>query len=188
MMLGSIQIKKRALLFIITTIALMVVLLSGSLVTLTQEESEEKIQQVSELLRDITVWKIFFNNFQIALLMFIPVFGTFIGGYIIYSTGTVFAAYSVQSSIPAVYLVGLSLLSPYGILEFLGYGLAMSEGFLIIYSAFKKKLGSEAKALPLIILAVAGLLLTAAALEMLTIEIYSQAPSSLWSINPSRSP
>jgi len=173
MMLGSVQIEKRVLLFVITTIALITILFYGSSVTLTQEESEEKIQQVSELLRDISVWKIFLNNFQIALLMFIPVFGTFIGGYVIYSTGTVFAAYSVQSGIPAVYLVGLTLLSPYGILEFLGYGLAMSEGFLIVYSAFKKKLRSEAKALPLMILVVAGLLLTAAAIEMSMIELYS---------------
>ncbi|MEM2328694.1 MAG: hypothetical protein QXE17_00720 [Nitrososphaerota archaeon] len=172
MMIGSITIKRRTILVAITTIALMIILLLGSFATLTREESEEVIQQVNELLRDIDVWKIFFNNFQIALLMFIPAVGTFIGGYIIYSTGIVFAAYSLQSSIPSIYLVGFAILSPYGILEFLGYGLATSEGLLIIYAAFKKRLRSEVKALPLIILAVAGLLLTAAALEMLMVELY----------------
>ncbi|MEM1666497.1 MAG: hypothetical protein QXW12_04050 [Nitrososphaerota archaeon] len=171
-MTGSITIKRRTILVAITTIALMIILLLGSFATLTREESEEVIQQVNELLRDIDVWKIFFNNFQIALLMFIPAVGTFIGGYIIYSTGIVFAAYSLQSSIPSIYLVGFAILSPYGILEFLGYGLATSEGLLIIYAAFKKRLRSEVKALPLIILAVAGLLLTAAALEMLMVELY----------------
>ncbi len=161
------------LLVTVSTILLVIVLLSGSLVTLSQEESEERIQQISELLRDINVWKIFFNNFQIALLMLIPALGILAGGYIIYSTGTVFAAYSAQSGIPSVYLAGLAVLSPYGILEFLGYGLAMSEGLLIIYASFKKRLRSEVKVLPLIILAMAGLLLTAAALEMLMIELYS---------------
>lgn len=156
---------------VVVTIALATILLFGSSATLTQEESEDIIQQVSELFRDIDVWKIFFNNFQIALLMFIPALGTFIGGYIIYSTGLVFAAYSVQSGIPAIFLVGFALLSPYGILEFLAYGLATSEGLLIIYAAFKKRLRSEVKVLPLAILAVAGLLLTAAALEMLMIKM-----------------
>ncbi|MCS7135860.1 MAG: stage II sporulation protein M [Nitrososphaerota archaeon] len=170
MTLGSIPIRRRLLFVIVTTLALVIVLLSGSSVTLSQEESEEIIKQVSELFRDIDVWKIFLNNFQIALLMFIPAVGTFIGGYIVYSTGIVFAAYSVQSSIPSIYLAGLAVLSPYGVLEFLGYGLATSEGLLIIYAAFKKRLRSEVKKLPLIILAVAGLLLTAAALEMLMIE------------------
>ncbi|MEM2910220.1 MAG: hypothetical protein QXO01_04050 [Nitrososphaerota archaeon] len=170
-MIGSISIKKRLLLVAASTLTLVLVLLYGSLATLSPEESGEIIQQVNELLRDINVWKIFLNNFQIALLMFIPAFGTFIGGYIIYSTGMVFAAYSTQLNIPAIYFIGLAMLSPYGVLEFLGYGLATSEGVLLIYSALKKKLRSEAKALPLIILAVAGLLLIAAALEMLTIEL-----------------
>ncbi|PUA34094.1 MAG: hypothetical protein B9J98_01560 [Candidatus Terraquivivens tikiterensis] len=172
-MIGPIPIKKRLMLVAATTLGLILVLLFGSLTTLSPGESEEIIRQVSELFRDINAWKIFFNNFQIALLMFIPALGMLFGGYAIYSTGLVFAAYSVQSNIPSTYLVGVAVLSPYGILEFLGYGLATSEGVLIIYSAIKRKLRSEVKALPFIVLAVAGLLMVAAALEMLTIELYA---------------
>lgn len=168
---GAISIEKRLLLMLVSMISLYAILFYGSMAILTQAETQQILGMIEELLRDISVWKIFLNNFQISLFMLVPFIGTVGGGYIIYSTGTVFAAYSQYYGIPSIYLVGSAILSPYGILEFISYGLATSEGIILVYSIVKKRFRRELLMLPVVIAAMAGMLLVAAAVEMMLLGI-----------------
>lgn len=170
---GVISIRKRILLMLSFMVILYIILFLGSMSTLTEVEIQQIMDKVEELLRDISAWKIFLNNFQISLIMLVPLLGTVLGGFIIYSTGMVFAAYSQQFGLSSIELVLFTILSPYGLLEFIGYGLATSEGIVLIYSLIKRKFRKELPSLLIIVIFIAGVLLIAAAIEMLFIETFA---------------
>ena len=84
-------------------------------------------------IKGINQYDIFANNFKVALGMFIPGFGVALGGSSAFSTGLVFNAIAQAS--PAISNISplIVFLTPFGILEIIAYGIAISRSGILSY-------------------------------------------------------
>ena len=127
----------RIILLICTIGVFIISFFIGSTIPLDTDYAEELEKQFMEKIQGIDEIGIFYNNFLISLGMFIPVIGFFFGLYSGLSTGLVLNAISIVNDIE---IVSLSVfLTPFGILELVAYGIAMSRSFLLSYDLIKKK-------------------------------------------------
>ena len=112
---------------------------AGAAIQMTTQEASELTTGFESQVADIGTWGLFYNNLKAALAMFVPGIGVIIGAYTAVSTGTIFAA--LGTSYPE--LEGVSplalLATPFGILEILAYGLAMSRSWMLVYQLVAKK-------------------------------------------------
>jgi len=111
---------------------------AGASIQMTAQEASELTNEFEGQVADIGTLGLFYNNLKVALAMFVPGIGVIIGAYTAVSTGTVFAA--VATSYPELQGVSpLALLTtPFGILEILAYGLAMSRSWMVVYQLIAK--------------------------------------------------
>ncbi len=152
---------------------LIVVLALSSLIPMSNEEAQSILRQLEELFgEDITFMDIWVNNLFIALLMHIPFIGPGIGGFAIIQTGRVFGALAAQTGISSILFIFLAILAIYGLIEFIAYGVAFTEGILLSYSIVKRSLRSEIAWIPVSLGISIGLLLAAALLEALLIQVF----------------
>jgi uncharacterized membrane protein SpoIIM required for sporulation len=88
-------------------------------------------------IKGINQYGIFANNFKVALGMFIPGFGIALGGFSAFSTGLVFNAIAQTS--PAISSISplIVFLTPFGILEIIAYGIAISRSSILSYQLIK---------------------------------------------------
>jgi uncharacterized membrane protein SpoIIM required for sporulation len=88
-------------------------------------------------IKGINQYGIFANNFKVALGMFIPGFGIALGGFSAFSTGLVFNAIAHTS--PALSNISplIVFLTPFGILEIIAYGIAISRSGILSYQLIK---------------------------------------------------
>ena len=88
-------------------------------------------------IKGINQYGIFANNFKVALGMFIPGFGIALGGFSAFSTGLVFNAIAQTS--PALSNISplIVFLTPFGILEIIAYGIAISRSGILSYQLIK---------------------------------------------------
>ena len=155
----------RILFTIFATIILFIILGIGSAMPLSGEEAKQLMEQFEDVMKDLSTFRIFINNFTVALLSFIPFIGVGIMGFVIFQTGKFLGYISTQSGIHPALLILSTIITVYGLIEFLGYGVAVSEGIIFSYSIIKKSFRSEIKWLLISIAVSAALLLAAAALE-----------------------
>jgi len=168
----------RILFAILATIILFIILGVGSSIPLSGEEARQFMKQFEDLTENLSTLRIFMNNFMIALLSFIPFIGVGITGYVIFQTGKFLGYISIKSGIhPAIFIL-LSIMMVYGLMEFLGYGVAASEGIILSYSLIKRRVRREVKWLLISIGVSAALLLAAAALENFLVSAFKEAISS----------
>ncbi|MDN5845051.1 MAG: stage II sporulation protein M [Candidatus Nitrosocosmicus sp.] len=132
----------------------------------SKELSKNFIEQIS----DIDEFGIFLNNLKIALVMFIPVIGLVMGTISGFSTGLVFN--SIMNLSGVTYSNPLVIfLTPFGILELVSYGLAISRGCILFFELLKKKFTKKSLFYLLIEVAlVSGMLLVGAIIEWMMIE------------------
>ena len=169
----------RLLFAILATITLFIILGIGSSMPLSGEEVRQFMEQFEDLTKDLTALKIFVNNFTIASLSFIPFIGAGIMGFVIFQTGKFLGYISAQSGMHPALLILFSVMTVYGFMEFLGYGVAVSEGIILSYSIIKKNFRSEIRWLLISMGVSAALLLAAAALESFLINVFEELiPSS----------
>ena len=161
----------RIIFIILTTILLFIILGIGSAMPLSREEAKQLMEQFKDLMKDLSMFKIFINNFTVALLSFIPFIGVGIMGIIIFQTGKFLGYVSTQSGIHPALLILFTILTVYGLIEFLGYGVAVSESIIFSYSIVKRSFRSEVKWLLISMAISAALLLTAAALESYLVNV-----------------
>jgi hypothetical protein len=82
---------------------------------------------------------IFLNNIEVALAMFVPGAGVGIGVFSGVSTGMVFNAFALISpELAAMHPISV-LATPFGILEVLAYGLAISRSGMLVAQLVKKE-------------------------------------------------
>ena len=90
-------------------------------------------------IKDIDQTGIFINNAKIGLGMFVPLLGVGLGIFSGFSTGMVFNAIAATSAnlndIPPL----LILITPFGLMEIVAYGLAISRSGMLFYSLLKRK-------------------------------------------------
>lgn len=147
----------------------------GAYSNVSKEDAEVISNQFKDMVKDIDAIGIFVNNFRIALAMFIPAIGVAIGLFSAYSTGLVFRA--VVETTPALSNIPpmLVLVTPFGILEVISYGIGMSQSALLIHSIVAKR-GLMSMLIPTLILIgiVSALLLAGAYIEYYMIKMAQQ--------------
>ena len=107
--------------------------------TVSQEEADLFMEEFKKLVLDIDAFGIFVHNTTIALPMFIPGFGIFLGLFSSYSTGYAFAA--IATSVPEVANISpltILLLSPFGLMEISAYSLGISRSFILVKAIITK--------------------------------------------------
>lgn len=132
-------------------------MIGGTIYPLGDEEGREIQESLEKLGEDNLELNIFSNNMIVALLGTIPFAGPPIAGYIAFNTGRFLGWASAQLGIPTNLIIAIALLTilltGYGLLEFLGYGVAVAESITISYYILGKRwlLRSELKILLLAI-------------------------------------
>jgi uncharacterized membrane protein SpoIIM required for sporulation len=120
-----------------------VFVLSFYVATNLQVDSEEAkliVEQIRTKNVGIGQIEIFLNNLLIGLSMFIPAVGAGLGVYSGIETGMVISALGSLSLLPANFsAIGSVILTPFGILEIIAYGIAISRSGLLTYKLIKRK-------------------------------------------------
>ncbi len=152
--------------------------LAGSLSSVNIAEAQGMVNQLDELRKlveqltlDIQFKFIFGNNLMHCLFMFTPVLGPPYGLYVLYQTGRFIAATGVINGVNPLLLLFTTFLFPHAIMEYIAYGIAMSESLWLLYMAAKRRLRAELVNACKAIALAAVLLLAAAFIEVWTIQL-----------------
>jgi len=112
---------------------------------------------------------IFTHNAMIALGEMIPILGGFLWVFSIYTTGQIIASVALSQGFPGLLYGVLVLVLPFAIVELSAYAVAVASGTLLLVAWRRHRLRKEMRVLALEIGLVAVMLLTAAAMETVTI-------------------
>jgi uncharacterized membrane protein SpoIIM required for sporulation len=111
---------------------------AGAAVSLNEKDAEDIRSSFLEEVQNIDQAGIFLNNAKVALGMFVPGVGVGIGVYSGVSTGMVFHAFALISPELANTQPLSVLATPFGILEVLAYGLAISRSGMLVAQLVKR--------------------------------------------------
>ena len=127
------------------------------LVKINHSEAQIIKRQFEGEVKGINEFGIFLNNAKVAVGMFIPGFGIVLGIFTAFSTGIAFNAISQTSPSFAYHQISplIVFLTPFGVLEAIAYGIAISRSgilsFQLIKTKNKKKYWKEEYLIPTII-------------------------------------
>jgi len=190
--LKTIRILGRRLkLAILISIVLMGLMLAGSLIPLGAEEGEKIREKLEKLGGEGLEQGIFLNNFTIALIALTPFLGPLIMGYVVFHTGRFLGWMGLELGMSPYHLIpftlGTIILTGYGILEFLGYGIAVSESLTLSYYILRARtlLRSELKILLIVIGVIALFLFLGAVIEAALIKALESGFSETLQASPS---
>ena len=111
----------------------------GSQSEVSHEDALTFQEEFNNLIEDIDGIGIFLHNSVVALPMFIPGFGIAWGFFSSWQTGQAFAALALLNPIISdIHPLALLYVSPFGIMELVGYSIAMSRSLLLIHKIIKK--------------------------------------------------
>lgn len=108
---------------------------------------------------------IFLNNFEIALIMIVPVLGAPFAMYVGYSSGIVISAVSQIRNVDPMSLFLFTVGNPIAFMEFFAYALAITQGVLILYAMLKRHAKQEMRNTAITVALVFTILLVDAFLE-----------------------
>lgn len=146
---------RRLKLGVLVAVLLMGLMAAGAFFPLGDEEGLELQRRLESLDESGLELGIFSNNVLVALLGAIPFAGPPLAGYIVFNTGRFLGWLSAQLGLPAglmlAIMLPLTILTGYGLLEFLGYGLAVAESLTLSYYMARRRelLRRELRMLPL---------------------------------------
>ena len=164
----SAQISRRSAVAIIFIIQILTTLV-GANSQIDASEARDIVKSQEEMVPYVGLSGIFGNNFMHALITFTPVFGPVWAGYVLFSTGRIFAAFGSVKGINPNLLLGITLLLPHAWLEYLAYALAVSQSIWLILMARQHQFRAEVKNLYKMVTVCALLLLLAAFIETIII-------------------
>ena len=167
---SGIGVKKRIIYAVVALFFVVAILSVGAYAEMDEAKAGEVLKTTGELLKGkLTPYGILLNNLTIALIMMVPVIGHGIAAYILYQTGLVFSALAVTTNVPRILLLMFPILTFYGLVELLAYGVSLSEATIIGVQAWRRRLRKEARLIPFVVLVVFLLLLIAAIVEYMLI-------------------
>ncbi len=138
---------------------------------MSSSEVNELKNRFMDQIEDIDQAGIFINNAKIALGMFVPLLGVGLGIFSGFSTGMVFNAIAATSANLNDISPLLILITPFGLMEIIAYGLAISRSGMLFYSLLKRKYWREYLLSTLVEIGVVVILLLSGAIiewEMIT--------------------
>jgi uncharacterized membrane protein SpoIIM required for sporulation len=111
----------------------------ASFVKINIDEAKIIKRSFQEQVRGTNQYNIFINNSRGALEMFLPGFGIALGVFSGFSTGLVYNAYSHTSPLLCHISPLLILFTPFGILEIIAYGIAISRSGILSYQLVRDR-------------------------------------------------
>lgn len=166
---------KRIYLIVFVFIVAFVATVVGSFIPLNHQDAQAISNQLNQTLQthqadgSLTPY-IFLNNFEICLLMFVPIIGPVLGMIILFDTGVALGAIaSVQGYPVALGLVSL-MVTPIFWLEFIAYSTAMAESIWLLRRLLQKR-WMELKNTAILIGVCAAILIVGAIVEVWLINI-----------------
>ncbi|MFQ5920991.1 MAG: stage II sporulation protein M [Nitrososphaerales archaeon] len=168
--------KKRRVSFVaLAVIAFVLVYSAGAESSISLDEAQDLKDTFLEQTEGIDAIGIFLNNFRIAAMTFIPALGVAMGLFAAYSTGLIFKALAETTPQVAELPPLIILATPFGAMELISYGIAMSQSVILITAIFRKvHLKPVAVATMIQLGIVCVLLLAGAFIEMYMIESVSE--------------
>jgi hypothetical protein len=144
----------------------------GSQSQISHEDALTFQEEFNNLIEDIDGIGIFLHNSVVALPMFIPGFGVAWGFFSAWQTGQAFAALALLNPIISdINPLALLYASPFGIMELVGYSIAMSRSLLLSHKIIKKiPIKNDYKIIGIEVGIVVGLLLAGGFLEAYLID------------------
>lgn len=133
------QITLRSVYLAFGVAAFLLMYSAGASVAMSYSDAQAHVNQFLEETQNIDQTGIFLNNIRVAFGMFIPSFGAGLGGYSAFVTGMTFKALTIVN--PAVGSMSpfMVLANPFGVLEVLAYGLAMSRSAMLTFQLVKER-------------------------------------------------
>jgi hypothetical protein len=124
--------RKRIYSIIIMLVIAILATVLGTLVPLSAQDSKQLSDSLNQTLSENRATGtlpqyIFLNNFEICLVMFIPIVGPLFGLFTLFSTGVALEAIANVQGYPAIAGLFLLILTPIFWLEFVSYALGMTE-------------------------------------------------------------
>ena len=105
------------------------------------------------------------NNALICLALFIPGFGVYLTFLVGYDLGIIISALSTAYMYDKTLLIEGVLFSPIKWLEFTAYALAASEGVMVLFALFTKRLTKESRKTLLMFFGCMSFIITSAIIE-----------------------
>lgn len=130
------NIKQRLFYLALGIIAFLIFFIIGTSVTLDESTSTLLKEQFQNKIKNIDSVGIFFNNFLISILMFIPGIGIAFGLFSGFSTGNIFMILTRDLPIQIPPLV--VFLTIFGIMELVSYGIAISRSYMLLIRIIKR--------------------------------------------------
>ncbi len=134
--------KKRMFFFFMAMLLFLGLFQLGFSIKLDKSFSEELSKNFKNQIQGIDEIGIFLNNYKIALVMFIPVIGLVVGSFSAFSTGLIFNSIVNLSNVNFANPL-IVFLTPFGILELVSYGLAISRGGIFLFEILKKSISKK---------------------------------------------
>jgi len=138
----------------------------GATTKLSSEDAAALSQFWGQLFSSInTPIDIFLNNSVIALIMVVPLLGALFAMYVGYNSGLVISAMAQTNNMNPVGVLLLTVANPIAFMEFIAYALSITQGILIVYAIFQKRLRQEIGNAAITIIIVLVILIVEAFLE-----------------------
>jgi hypothetical protein len=167
--------RKRIYSIVFIFIIAFILTVVGSFVPLSHQDAQTISSNLNSTLNEqrakgnLTEY-IFFNNFEICLLMFIPIIGAVLGFAILFNTGIALGAIASVQGFP----IGLGLMSlvitPVFWLEFTAYSIAIAESIWLTRRLMQHR-WLEVKNTAILIAICAGILIVGAIVEVWLINL-----------------
>jgi len=125
-------------------------------------EMEDVLENASPFFK---IAMIYGNNLMHSLAMFTPFVGPIYGSYVFFSTGRIIAAVAQVQKTDSLTLLMLTFIFPHAWIEYLSYGVALSEGFWLALAILRRRFREEVANLFKAVFACALLLLSASFIE-----------------------
>ena len=130
------NIKQRLFYLALGIIAFLIFFIIGTSVTLDESTSSLLKEQFQNKIKNIDSVGIFFNNFLISILMFIPGIGIAFGLFSGFITGNIFMI--LTRDLPIQIPPLLVFLTIFGIMELVSYGIAISRSYILLIRIIKR--------------------------------------------------
>jgi hypothetical protein len=157
-------------LFIISIVIFIIFFYWGSQTTISLEEATRLIDDLRAMIGpEPSILTIITNNVMISLLLFIPVVGVFFLAFISQNSGIVLAAISQIEGFNTIDVFISSLLYPWSWFEIVAYGLAASQGIMLLIALLTRRLQYELKWFVIMGILCVTLLSVGAIIEILAI-------------------
>ena len=167
--------RKRIYSIIIIFVIAFLLTVIGSYVPISHQDAQTISSNLNSTLNDqkangnLTEY-IFLNNFEICLLMFVPIIGVVLGFVILFNTGIALGAIASIQGYPVWFGLLNLVFTPVFWLEFIAYSIAIAESIWLVRRLMQHR-WLEVKNTAILIAICAGILIVGAIVEVWLINL-----------------